>query len=143
MFFSVCFLEVFFLKCDRKFREEVVHEKKFIVPLLVPWESFQRSVQLETSICFSAGPVCSGELPHLGGKPHSATAGGVPGSWTRGERSVKDLENPSEKQRQLTDNRQCTPVDLSGLGRPGDLRSKPTRHFIMKEAGYPGLTPWK
>lgn len=89
-------------------------------------------------ICFSVSPVCSGELPHLGGNPHSATAGSVPGSWTRGERSVKDLENASEKQRQLTDNLQCTPVDLSGLGRPGDLRSKPARCFMMKQAGYVG-----
>lgn len=65
-------------------------------------ESFRYSVQLETCIYFSVSPVSFGELPHLGGNPHSATAGGVPGSWTRGERGVKDLEIASEKLRHLS-----------------------------------------
>lgn len=79
-----------------RFREELVQRKKFTVPPSVPW-GICTMLSTTGDVHFSVGPFCSGELPPLGENPRSATSGGVPESWTRGERGVKDLEIASKK----------------------------------------------
>lgn len=99
LLFVVLFFFPFFLKGEHKIQRGGSSWEENNCPSVSPLGNLF-DAQYNWRLAFiSLSPVSSGELPHLGGNPHSATAGGVPGIWTRGERGVKDLEIASEKLR--------------------------------------------
>lgn len=100
-FFNFLFLSFFFCCVNTVFIEEVVQGKKFIVPLLVPWGICSMLSLAGDLYSFLCEFLLLRKTSPFKGKSNFSHKWGVPGSWTRGERGVKDIEIASEKQKHL------------------------------------------